>query len=85
MKVLVLLGLVLLLGGGRQTNYCEGFEDGYRRGWCYMSCQMDVCTLYVNVPVCPVIRCGESPGNYQDGYDHGFSKALYERQFLKRM
>jgi hypothetical protein len=65
------------------TKFCEGFEEGYKRGWCYNSYSLDYCTLTVVLPPCPYPRWNESKDSYTDGYDHGFSAALYIRQYQK--
>jgi hypothetical protein len=57
-------------------EYCDGWEDGYKEGWCYgkgMGCFDPI------VPVCPVPRYNERNDSYRDGYNRGFTAAQRKR------
>ena len=52
------------------SPYCEGFDEGYKAGYCYRqySCISPI------TPICPIARIGES--TYGDGYNRGFLAGL---------
>lgn len=57
------------------SDYCEGFIDGYERGWCY---QRGEACFSPPAPVCPVPEVTEEY-TYQCGYDRGFTRGLKDR------
>lgn len=57
----------------KRASYCDGWENGYKNGWCY---KLDGCFPPV-VPVCPVPI---GTGDYTEGYDAGFLQALNDRK-----
>ena len=59
------------------SSYCEGWEDGYKEGWCY---GQGYGCLEPLVPLCPLARLGED--GYKDGYHRGFLKGKKDRQNL---
>lgn len=58
------------------TNYCRGFSDGYKEGYCYdrFGCIAPI------PPVCPILEIGESQDSYKDGYNRGFKTGLQDRK-----
>ena len=69
LKFVVIAALLSsLVSGG--SPYCEGFEEGYKGGYCYRkySCIAPI------TPICPIARIGED--TYQDGYNRGFLAGL---------
>ena len=60
----------------RGSDYCEGFVDGYERGWCY---QKGEACFSPPAPVCPVPEVNEDY-TYQGGYDRGFTQGLNDRK-----
>lgn len=56
-----------------QTNYCKGFEDGYKNGYCH---QDVTCTPPYVVCDIPSVNTNTSVeyGSYQHGYNDGFAK-----------
>jgi len=54
-----------------QDNYCDGWEDGYKAGWCY---EVVGCVDPI-VPVCPVPTVNCNSG-YKCGYNRGFKAGM---------
>lgn len=54
-----------------KTDFCEGFEEGYKEGWCYN--EGDDC-LEPITPECPIPKITESSDSYKDGYNRGYTK-----------
>lgn len=79
MKTIIII-LLLSFGANKevvpviQDKYCEGFEDGFKEGWCYerWGC------LAPLPPLCPLpeIECEKG---YKCGYNRGFVLALNKR------
>jgi hypothetical protein len=59
----LVLALHLLLAS--YSDYCDGWESGYKAGWCG---EAGYCVEPV-VPVCPVPHVGHD--SYADGYRRG--------------
>lgn len=57
-----------------EKNYCDGFSDGYKAGWCY---KRPNCVTPV-IPACPAKKVNEY--TYKDGYNRGFALALSKRK-----
>ena len=66
--VLLLLLMLTSFSIHSQTDFCKGWKDGYKEGYCYgkYGCVSPV------APVCPVPNVGED--NYKGGYNRGFLK-----------
>lgn len=69
MKKLSLFVLITILFSAVsfKSSYCEGFEAGFKKGYCYnkgFGCITPI------VPICPLPRIGETSWN--DGYNRGF-------------
>ena len=55
-------------------QFCDGFEAGYKAGWCY---EIFGCIEPIT-PLCPMPEINET--SYKDGYNRGFLRALEERE-----
>jgi len=57
----------------KESKYCDGWEKGYKAGWCYeiVNCIEPI------VPVCPVPKPGLD--TYEDGYNRGFTQGKKKR------
>ena len=56
-------------------DYCDGWNDGYKSGWCYgrgYGC------LEPLVPLCPLPRLGED--GYKAGYNRGFLQGINDHK-----
>lgn len=67
MKVLI---IILLLSGGMQPSYCDGYEDGFLDGYCYGT-GIELC-LPPLPPLCPSWRAIDEEDSYKGGYQRGF-------------
>jgi hypothetical protein len=70
MKKFLLIAIIPLF----VSDFCDGWDDGYKEGWCY---QIDNCIAPVP-PVCPTPEVGET--RYKDGYNRGFTKGKKDRK-----
>jgi hypothetical protein len=59
------------------SAFCEGWEDGYKVGYCYR--QTYGCIQPIP-PICPIPRTGED--NYQGGYNRGLLAGLNAQRNL---
>ncbi len=59
-------------GQKEQQQYEEGWDAGYKAGWCYG--QGEGCIEPI-VPICPIPRTGES--GFKAGYNRGFLNGLH--------
>ena len=50
-----------------QSEFCEGWEDGYCEGWKEIKGRLSICPV---TPVCPVPEIGRN--SYKGGYNTGF-------------
>lgn len=66
--ILVFLSLLINFEVWSQSNYSNGFQNGYKEGYCYskIGCVSPV------PPVTPVPRVTEDSKSYKDGYNRGF-------------
>lgn len=55
-------------------KYCNGFEEGYKSGYCY---QVRGCIEPIP-PICPIPLLGQE--GYKDGYDRGFQLGFSDRE-----
>lgn len=75
MKTFVLVFLFLLSSIAPQDDkFCEGFEDGYIRGYCY---EIVDCIEPIP-PLCPIPEIYEN--TYEDGYNRGFLEGLKNQE-----
>ena len=70
--IIVFLNKINMVFG---KTYCDGWDEGYRRGWCS---QRVNCIFDTVVPVCPVPEVNLT--TYKDGFDRGFEQALKDRK-----
>jgi hypothetical protein len=75
-KRFVFLGLALLPQFASADDFCDGFELGFKRGYCY---QQYAC-LEPLTPLCPLPKLGES--GFEDGFKRGMLEGYLEK--LKR-
>ena len=68
-KLFILLMLVVLTSFTTEDKYCEGFQDGYKAGYCYEV----VGCIEPTPPICPTPTVNCSTG-YKCGYNRGFAK-----------
>lgn len=50
-----------------ESDFCNGWEDGYCEGWKDVKGQFAVCPV---TPICPIPEIGKD--NYRGGYNRGF-------------
>lgn len=55
-----------------QTDYEEGWEDGYCEGWKDVKGQYAICPI---TPICPIPKIDCSEG-YKCGYNRGFKSGM---------
>ncbi|MBT4779990.1 MAG: hypothetical protein P8P19_03085 [Polaribacter sp.] len=55
-----------------QSDYEEGWEDGYCEGWKDVKGQYAICPI---TPICPIPEIGCSEG-YKCGYNRGFKAGM---------
>ena len=70
-----LAALLLVVGAGYgfgQSGFCEGWENGYKSGYCYG----ETYCIPPIAPICPIPRIGED--SYQGGYNRGFVAGINE-------
>jgi len=74
-SALAILAMSFASFGFSQTDeFCGGWTEGYKQGWCYgqgYGCMDPM------VPMCPMRNMGET--TYQHGYNRGFSTAQAAR------
>lgn len=56
-----------------QTNYNNGFKDGYKKGYCQ---DKGISCIEPIPPIAPIPAIGENLDSYQDGYNRGFKMGL---------
>jgi|GEM_PF-5188175 len=71
LSVLVIIILLNTSNSFGQTKYDQGFEDGYKKGYC----SGDLGCVTVSIPPVPP-SMGESIDSYQDGFGEGFKMGL---------
>jgi len=60
-----------------QTNYTNGFNAGYKKGFCQ---DQGIGCIEPIPPISPVPKIGESSDSYNDGYNRGFQTGLNARK-----
>lgn len=76
----IALTIVLILIGHFQvfsqlkSNYSQGFEVGFKEGYCYSNKTVDC--FYPMTPEAPLPRMNEDKENYTQGYNRGFQFGL---------
>jgi tetratricopeptide (TPR) repeat protein len=79
MKRATLLLVILLTATSvfGQTNYTNGFNTGYKKGYCQ---DQGVGCIPPIPPIAPIPKIGESSDSYNDGYNRGFEMGLSARK-----
>ena len=84
MKQLTLL-LLLTASMAFSTNrdYCDGWDDGYKAGYCYdvEQEQPNPFCLEPIPPLCPLPGLNES--TYEHGYNRGFLHGIEDQRIMK--
>lgn len=57
-----------------KSNYAQGFEIGFKEGYCYNRTTYDCFTPMT--PLAPMPRINENKDNYTEGYNRGFQYGL---------
>lgn len=68
-KFLLIIFLFISIFVFSQTKYSNGFNDGYKKGYCHdkgIGCMEPI------PPIAPIPIIGEDINSYQDGYNRGF-------------
>lgn len=60
-----------------QTKFNEGFDTGYKKGYCQ---DQGVGCIPPIPPIAPIPKIGESSESYTDGYNRGFEMGLSARK-----
>jgi hypothetical protein len=73
-KILLIIGVIIFFSFST-NKYCEGWNDGYKEGWCYerIGCVTPI------PPICPVPTVNCNTG-YKCGYNKGFNTAIKNRE-----
>jgi len=72
LTVVLIISLLSIQTFG-QTNFSNGFDRGFKEGFCY---NKTVDCLPPLTPLTPLARIGERDNSYQDGYNRGFQVGL---------
>jgi hypothetical protein len=72
MKHLLIIIIFFIQANGK--TYCDGFEDGYKRGWCYN----DPNCITPIVPPCGIPRVNFN--TYEGGFEDGFILGKKDRK-----
>lgn len=72
MKKIILFILFTSLGLA-QTPFSRGFEEGFKKGYCY---ERGIGCLAPIAPIAPIPNVNEKSDNYTDGYNRGFQVGL---------
>ena len=65
--------ILLLFTVVDDSDFCDGWEDGYVQGYCY---QVENCNEPL-IPLCPLPEVNED--TFTDGYNRGFLKGLEDQ------
>lgn len=72
-KHILILTFLLSIFSFSQSNFSNGFKDGYKKGFCH---NQGVSCIPPNPPIAPIPTVNESNNSYQDGYNRGFETGL---------
>lgn len=75
--LVILLTVTSVFG---QTNYINGFNTGYKKGYCQ---DQGIGCIPPIPPIAPISKIGESSDSYTDGYNRGFQMGLNARQSIE--
>lgn len=76
MKQTILLIITLFFSANflfAQTNFNNGFEKGYKNGYCQ---DQGIGCIKPMPPIAPIPKVNESSSSYQDGYNRGFQMGM---------
>ena len=73
--MLIVLGTMSFTTTTNELTFCDGWSDGYKKGWCY---QRTLGCIEPIVPLCPMVTIYDE-NTYTGGYNKGFLTALYDR------
>lgn len=76
--LIILFFLLITTSVQGQSDYCRGFESGYKNGYCYGDA---ACTA--TVPICVEAISTEKVNSWQDGYNRGFEKGSDDKKGSK--
>lgn len=73
-SLILLISILVSSLAYSQTEFCKGWESGFKEGYCYddYGCVSPV------APVCPIANAGEN--SYKDGYNRGFLAGKKEKE-----
>lgn len=72
-KILLITFLIISNFVFGQSKYNNGFNDGYKKGYCQ---DKGIGCIEPIAPIAPIPAIGEDLNNYQDGYNRGFQMGL---------
>ena len=67
----ILIVSILLTSFTINSDFCQGWSNGYCAGWKYVKGQFSVCPV---TPVCPLSSAGCN--TYSCGYGEGFNRGM---------
>ena len=76
MKQTILLSLIFFLSTSfllAQTEFDNGFKDGYKNGYCQ---DQGIGCIKPIPPIAPIPNVDENSSSYQDGYNRGFKMGM---------
>ncbi len=74
-KLIPILSVFLIISSFTfsQTKFNEGFNVGYKKGYCQ---DQEIGCIEPIPPIAPIPKVGESSDSYNDGYNRGFQMGL---------
>lgn len=76
-NILILILLFISILTFAQTKFTDGFNTGYKKGYCQ---DQGVGCIEPIPPISPIPKVGENPNSYTDGYNRGFEMGLNTRK-----
>jgi len=73
-KILAGIAILLMMSFGKNSEFCDGWNDGYSEGYCYE--QTEGCYA-PQAPTCPFANVNAN--TYKDGYNRGFQRGVSEQ------
>jgi hypothetical protein len=76
MKTIILILLAITISTTTvDSDFCEGFEKGYKNGYCFKEALPCLSPL---PPLCPLPELNQD--SYQDGYNVGFVRGREDKE-----